>query len=101
MREVSCPSMMSQTGPSDILKRPRPIIAVHGGAGSRAMSSAQRDCVIEALQIGFEVLRSSGPAIVAVESAIRRLEASGLFNAGVGSRLQLDGARRMDAAIME
>ena len=56
---------------------------------------------MDALQTGFEVLTSSGPAIAAVESAIRLLEASGLFNAGVGSRLQLDGARRMDAAIME
>lgn len=65
------------------------------------MSSAQRGCLIDALQAGFEVLRSSGPALTAVESAIRLLEASGLFNAGVGSRLQLDGARRMDAAIME
>ena len=65
------------------------------------MSAAQRDCLIDALQTGFEVLGSSGPAIVAVESAIRLLEASGLFNAGVGSRLQLDGGRRMDAAIME
>lgn len=83
------------------MKRPRPIIAVHGGAGSRAMSAAQRGCLTDALQTSFEVLRSSGPAIVAVESAIRLLEASGLFNAGVGARLQLDGARRMDAAIME
>lgn len=84
-----------------MLKRPRPIIAVHGGAGTRAMSSAQRDCLIEALQIGFEALRNGGPSIAAVESAIRLLEASGLFNAGVGSRFQLDGGRRMDAAIME
>ena len=65
------------------------------------MSSAQQGCLIDALQTGFEVLRSRGPAIAAVESAIRLLEASGLFNAGVGSRLQLDGCRRMDAAIME
>ena len=65
------------------------------------MTAAQRVCLADALQSGFEVLRSGGPAIVAVESAIRLLEASGLFNAGVGSRLQLDGARRMDAAIME
>lgn len=32
---------------------------------------------------------------------IRVLEASGLFNAGVGARVQLDGVRRMDASIME
>ncbi|MDQ6734614.1 MAG: isoaspartyl peptidase/L-asparaginase, partial [Nitrospirota bacterium] len=65
------------------------------------MSSARRGCLIDSLKAGFEVLRSSGPAIAAVESAIRLLEASGLFNAGLGSRLQLDGARRMDASIME
>jgi beta-aspartyl-peptidase (threonine type) len=33
--------------------------------------------------------------------AIHVLEGSGLFNAGVGSRLQLDGVKRMDASIME
>ena len=84
-----------------MLKRPRPIIAVHGGAGARAMSAAQRNCLNEALQTGFEVLRSGGHAIAAVEAAIRVLETSGLFNAGIGSRLQLDEGRRMDAAIME
>jgi beta-aspartyl-peptidase (threonine type) len=81
--------------------RTRPIIAVHGGAGPRSMSSAQRGCLINALQAGFEVLRSGGSAIASVEAAIRVLESSGLFNAGLGSRLQLDGARRMDASIMD
>jgi beta-aspartyl-peptidase (threonine type) len=81
--------------------RTRPIIAVHGGAGPRSISSAQRGCLINALQAGFEVLRSSGPAIASVEAAIRVLESSGLFNAGLGARLQLDGARRMDASIMD
>ena len=47
------------------------------------------------------MLTSGGAAIVAVEEAIRMLEGSALFNAGLGSRLQLDGARRMDASIME
>ena len=39
--------------------------------------------------------------MTAVEQTIRVLEQSGLFNAGNGSRLQLDGVRRMDASIME
>ena len=65
------------------------------------MSSTQRRCLITALQAGFEVLRSGGPAIASVEAAICVLESSGLFNAGLGSRLQLDGARRMDASIMD
>jgi beta-aspartyl-peptidase (threonine type) len=37
----------------------------------------------------------------AVETTIRVLEGSGFFNAGTGARLQLDGARRMDASLME
>jgi L-asparaginase / beta-aspartyl-peptidase len=74
---------------------------VHGGAGSRKMNSAQRVCVIEALHMGYGLLKSGGTSDAAVEGSIRVLESSGLFNAGLGSRLQLDGARRMDASIME
>ena len=65
------------------------------------MTGAQRICLADALAEGYEVLRRGGAAMDAVESAIRVLEASVLFNAGAGSRLQLDGARRMDASIME
>ena len=36
-----------------------------------------------------------------MEETIRVLEGSGLFNAGKGAHLQLDGVRRMDASIME
>jgi len=50
---------------------------------------------------GHALLRGEGSSIEAVEATIRVLEGSGLFNAGSGSRLQLDGARRMDASIME
>ncbi len=77
------------------------MILVHGGAGARAMSPRQRGCLAEALVAGYAVLRRGGPAVTAVEEAIRLLEGSGLFNAGTGSRRQLDGVRRMDAAIMD
>lgn len=73
----------------------------HGGAGLRGLKAAQRACLAEALVTGYALLRQGGPAVEAVEATIRLLEASGLFNAGVGSRLQLDGVRRMDASIME
>lgn len=56
---------------------------------------------MEALRIGYGVLKSGETSVAAVEGSIRVLESSGLFNAGVGSRLQLDGVRRMDASIME
>ena len=73
----------------------------HGGAGPQAMSKAQRACLSDALAAGHAMLKQGWPALDAVEATIRVLEASGVFNAGVGSRLQLDGARRMDASIME
>lgn len=77
------------------------MILAHGGAGMRAMTAAQRCCLADALAEGYALLRRGGPSLEAVEAAIRVLEGSGLFNAGIGSRLQLDGARRMDASLME
>ena len=65
------------------------------------MSALQRACLKDALISGYELLRHGDSALAAVEAAVRILEASGHFNAGPGSRLQLDGARRMDAALME
>ncbi|UVT16363.1 MAG: isoaspartyl peptidase/L-asparaginase [Nitrospira sp.] len=65
------------------------------------MTSPQTACLRAALQVGYHVLDRGGSALVAVEQTIRVLERSGLFNAGKGSRLQLDGVRRMDASIME
>ena len=82
-------------------RRRAAVILAHGGAGSKDLSPTQQDCLRLALQSGYELLRRGSPAIDAVEEAIRTMEASGLFNAGKGSRLQLDGARRMDASIME
>lgn len=65
------------------------------------MTDDQRDGLAVALQAGYQFLKRGAPALEAVEATIRALEASGLFNAGVGSKLQLDGVRRMDASIME
>ena len=78
-----------------------PIILAHGGAGTRPMTGDQRECLADSLRAGYQLLKRGAPSLDAVEAAIRMLEASGLFNAGVGSKLQLDGARRMDASIME
>jgi len=83
------------------LKSVRPIILVHGGAGPRAMTSPQGAYLRAALQVGYHLLDRGSSALVAVEQTIRVLERSGLFNAGTGAHLQLDGVRRMDASIME
>lgn len=65
------------------------------------MSSPQAACLRAALQVGYHLLDRGGSALIAVEHTIRVLERSGLFNAGNGAYLQLDGVRRMDASIME
>jgi len=65
------------------------------------MNAEQADCLTAALQIGYHLLDRGAPALTAVEQTIRVLEQSGLFNAGTGSHVQLDGVRRMDASIME
>jgi beta-aspartyl-peptidase (threonine type) len=65
------------------------------------MTREQRRCLADALRAGYQLLTRGSSSLDAVEAAIRLLEASGLFNAGTGSNLQLDGVRRMDASIME
>mgnify|MGYP001608543226 FL=1 len=65
------------------------------------MTAAQAGCLTAALEIGYHLLDRGAPALTAVEQAICVLEQSGLFNAGRGAHVQLDGVRRMDASIME
>jgi beta-aspartyl-peptidase (threonine type) len=65
------------------------------------MTSRQSACLHAALQVGYHLLDRGSSALIAVEHTIRVLERSDLFNAGKGSRLQLDGVQRMDASIME
>jgi len=76
-------------------------VLIHGGAGARPATAAQRMCLSETLALGLELLQKGRSALDAVETMIRYLEGSGRFNAGVGSRQQLDGCQRMDAALME
>lgn len=75
-------------------------ILVHGGAGSRKAGKAQLSAIARALDVGYDVLKKKKSSLEAVEEAIRVLEDSGQFNAGLGSALQLDGKARMDAALM-
>lgn len=76
-------------------------VLVHGGAGEKQATAAQRKCISETLALGIELLQKGQPALDAVETMIRYLEESERFNAGVGSRQQLDECQRMDAALME
>lgn len=76
-------------------------IVVHGGAGSWEENLSEAEGVLsEAAELGFNQLDGGAPAIDAVEKAINHLEDSGLFNAGKGADLQLDGKVRLDASVM-
>lgn len=54
-----------------------------------------------ALEVGYAILKNGGSSIDAVESSVRILEDSPLFNAGKGSVFTAEGTHEMDAAIME
>lgn len=74
------------------------VILVHGGVGVKP--TWERQAVLrEAALSGYQGLERS--LLDAVESAVRVLEDSPLFNAGYGSELNLDGEVEMDAAIID
>jgi beta-aspartyl-peptidase (threonine type) len=80
-----------------------PAIIVHGGAGSikdDSLRARLEGCRAAALA-GWQMLRSGGAALEAVEAAVVQLENNPLFNAGTGSTLNTLGKVEMDAAIME
>ncbi len=74
-------------------------VVVHGGAGAWRDTgdwSSYENTLVEAVRAGLAV----GDPLSAVEEAIVVLEDSGLFNAGVGSTLTVDGRVEMDAGLM-
>ena len=77
------------------------LLIVHGGAGERSPSKKALKTLSGSLSHGYEILENGGTALDAVVVAITVLEDSGIFNAGTGGNLQLDGIRRLDASVME
>ncbi len=82
---------------------PCPVILVHGGAGKVApdLVEARRVGVRQAALNGWQVLNRGGPAVEAVEQAVKALEDDPAFNAGRGSCLTRDGEVELDASIMD
>jgi len=87
-----------------------PAIAVHGGAGhlgsddpatSGAPDAPRLEGVRRAAEAGWAVLRAGGPALDAVEAAVRALEDDPTFNAGTGATLTAAGDVELDASIMD
>ncbi|HRH35711.1 MAG TPA: isoaspartyl peptidase/L-asparaginase [Catalimonadaceae bacterium] len=83
-------------------------LLIHGGAGTilpEAMSpekeSAYRGGLSKALEAGYSILAGGGPALLAVEEAVKVLEDNPLFNAGKGAVFTHDKKHELDAAIMD
>ncbi|MGS2727450.1 isoaspartyl peptidase/L-asparaginase family protein [Psychroserpens sp. BH13MA-6] len=83
-------------------------IAIHGGAGTlvKGMMTPELETRYKkdlklALEAGYRVLEKNGTAIDAVETAVKILEDSPLFNAGKGAVFTANGSHEMDASIMD
>jgi isoaspartyl peptidase/L-asparaginase-like protein (Ntn-hydrolase superfamily) len=86
----------------------RPVLLVHGGAGTIARGSMTPElehAFLEALQValraGHTILARGGASLDAVEASVRVLEDDPLFNAGRGAAFTSDGRNELDAAIMD
>lgn len=83
-------------------------LAIHGGAGAPSKQEAdlKRDPIYrakikEAMDAGYAVLETNGPATDAAVAAIKVMEDAGLFDAGKGSVLNAAGYCELDAAVMD
>jgi len=82
-------------------------IALHGGAGfikaemmNDSVTKVYEDQLSEAIEVGHQLLAEGEDAEIAVVKVIQILEASPLFNAGVGAVMNADGVHELDASIM-
>jgi L-asparaginase / beta-aspartyl-peptidase len=80
-----------------------PTIIVHGGAGWWAdeQDVPKSEFIIEAVKVGYDILKSGGSALDAVEKAVNVLEDAPIFDAGRGSHLNNEGMVQMDAIIID
>ncbi len=91
-----------------LAQAPKIMFVMHGGAGTITrqnmtpdMEKQYREKLEEALRAGHAVLAKGGSSLDAVETSIRILEDSPLFNAGKGAVFTHEGRNELDAAIMD
>jgi isoaspartyl peptidase/L-asparaginase-like protein (Ntn-hydrolase superfamily) len=86
----------------------RPVIAIHGGAGTIGRSrmtpknaARYRGALQLALLEGYEILADGGSSLDAAIAAVVVLEDSPLFNAGRGAVYNAEARHELDAAVMD
>lgn len=84
------------------------VLVIHGGAGGTAGQKMAEEVQLqyttkmtEVLKAGAAVLSRGGTSMDAVETCIRMMEDSPLFNAGKGAVFTEEGKNEMDASIMD
>jgi beta-aspartyl-peptidase (threonine type) len=84
-------------------KERRPVIVVHGGAGTWQPERSQSglEGVKRAAKRGFEILEKGKSAVDSVMEAVMVMEDDGAFNAGYGSSLNIEKNVEMEASIMD
>ncbi|MEE9166411.1 MAG: isoaspartyl peptidase/L-asparaginase [Candidatus Neomarinimicrobiota bacterium] len=89
-------------------ERPTFGLVVHGGAGTilRKNMTPEREknyrlALTQALSAGYGILEGGGSSLDAVETVVRMLEDSPLFNAGKGAVFTDQGTNELDASIMD
>ncbi len=89
-------------------QNPRLGFVLHGGAGvirrgdlSPEREKEYRAKLEEAVLAGYKALQAGKNGLDAIETAIKILEDSPLFNAGKGAVFTADGKNELDAAVME
>jgi beta-aspartyl-peptidase (threonine type) len=82
---------------------PHPTIVVHGGAWDIPLATHDDHIAgcRRAAEAGWQVLAAGGPALEAVETAVRILEDDPTYDAGYGSFLNREGEVELDALIMD
>ncbi len=83
-------------------------LVIHGGAGNiykeryiPRQEEAYRKKLEEALQAGYDILSGGGESLDAVETVIKILEDSPIFNAGKGAVMTSEKTIELDAAVMD